>query len=46
MVITDMAVFEFDKNGDTPSMKLVELAEGVTLDDVTNATEAEFEVSL
>ncbi|TNE35301.1 MAG: CoA transferase subunit B [Alphaproteobacteria bacterium] len=45
MVITDMAVFEFDKSGKT-TMKLVELADGVTLDEVRTATEAEFEVSL
>ncbi|WP_373087153.1 CoA transferase subunit B [Sneathiella sp.] len=45
MVITDMAVFEFEKNGG-PLMKLVELAEGVTLEEVQAATEAEFVVSL
>ncbi|WP_334128037.1 CoA transferase subunit B [Sneathiella sp.] len=46
MVITDMAVFKFDKSGATPVMKLVELADGITLDEVKAATEAEFEVSL
>ncbi len=45
MVITDMAVFEFDKNGET-SMKLVQLADGVTLDEIKAATEAEFDVAL
>ena len=45
MVITDMAVFEFEKNG-TPRMKLIELADGVTLDEVKAATEAEFDVAL
>ncbi|MDF2367396.1 CoA transferase subunit B [Sneathiella sp.] len=45
MVITDMAVFEFDKNDGT-AMKLIELADGVTLDDVKAATEAEFDVAL
>ncbi len=46
MVITDMAVFEFDKNGETPRMKLIELADGVALEDVKAATEAEFEVAV
>ncbi|MCF8465800.1 MAG: CoA transferase subunit B [Sneathiella sp.] len=45
MVITDMAVFEFEKNG-TPRMKLIELADGVTLDEVKAATEAEYDVAL
>ena len=45
MVITDMAVFEFDKDGET-TMKLIELADGVTLDEVKAATEAEFDVAL
>ncbi|MFC4272366.1 3-oxoacid CoA-transferase subunit B [Sneathiella chungangensis] len=46
MVITDMAVFEFDKSGETPRMKLIELADGVALEDVKAATEAEFEVAV
>ena len=45
MVITDMAVFKFEK-GDTTTMKLVQLADGVTLDEVKAATEAEFDVAL
>jgi 3-oxoacid CoA-transferase subunit B len=46
MVISDMAVFEFVKEGDAVTMKLIELADGITLDEVKAATEAEFEVSL
>ncbi|WP_339716561.1 CoA transferase subunit B [uncultured Sneathiella sp.] len=46
MVITDMAVFEFDKQGDETTMKLIELADGVTLEDVEAATEAEFVVAI
>tara|TARA_R110002074_G_scaffold148754_1_gene300376 strand:- start:274 stop:918 length:645 start_codon:yes stop_codon:yes gene_type:complete len=46
MVITDMAVFEFDKQGDEITMKLIELADGVTLEDVEAATEAEFVVAI
>ncbi|MAL78535.1 MAG: succinyl-CoA--3-ketoacid-CoA transferase [Sneathiella sp.] len=46
MVITDMAVFRFDKSGDTTVMKLIELADGVTLDEVKSSTEAEFETHL
>ncbi|MZR29111.1 CoA transferase subunit B [Sneathiella litorea] len=45
MVITDMAVFKFEKDGET-NMKLIQLADGVTLDDVKEATEAEFDVAL
>ncbi|MEX0583616.1 MAG: CoA-transferase, partial [Sneathiella sp.] len=46
MVITDMAVFEFDKQGEETTMKLIELADGVTLEEVEAATEAEFVVAL
>ena len=46
MVITDMAVFEFDKSGEMPRMKLIELADGVALEEVKAATEAEFEVAV
>ncbi|WP_340150909.1 CoA transferase subunit B [uncultured Sneathiella sp.] len=46
MVITDMAVFTFDKQGEETTMKLIELADGVTLEDVEAATEAEFVVAL
>ncbi len=41
-LITDLAVFEFSNN----AMKLVELQEGVSLDQVREKTEAEFEVCL
>ncbi len=41
-LITDLAVFEFSNN----AMKLVELQEGVSLDQVKEKTEAEFEVLL
>ncbi len=41
-LITDLAVFEFFNN----AMKLVELQEGVNLDQVKEKTEAEFEVHL
>ncbi|GAA9894497.1 succinyl-CoA--3-ketoacid CoA transferase subunit B [Helicobacter pylori] len=41
-LITDLAVFEFSNN----AMKLVELQEGVSLDQVREKTEAEFEVHL
>ncbi|WP_033618939.1 3-oxoacid CoA-transferase subunit B [Helicobacter pylori] len=41
-LITDLAVFEFSNN----AMKLVELQEGVSVDQVKEKTEAEFEVRL
>ncbi|GAA9399008.1 succinyl-CoA--3-ketoacid CoA transferase subunit B [Helicobacter pylori] len=41
-LITDLAVFEFSHN----AMNLVELQEGVSLDQVREKTEAEFEVRL
>lgn len=41
-LITDLAVFEFSNN----AMKLMELQEGVSLDQVREKTEAEFEVRL
>lgn len=41
-LITDLAVFEFSNN----AMKLVELQEGVSFDQVKEKTEAEFEVCL
>ncbi|GAA6981666.1 succinyl-CoA--3-ketoacid CoA transferase subunit B [Helicobacter pylori] len=41
-LITDLAVFEFSNN----AMKLVELQEGVSLDEVREKTEAEFEARL
>lgn len=41
MVITDLGVFAIDKHGNGP-MKLIELASGVTLDEIKAKTEADF----
>jgi 3-oxoacid CoA-transferase subunit B len=45
MVVTDLAVFTIDKHG-KDGMALIELADGVTLDDVKANTEADFRVAL
>jgi 3-oxoacid CoA-transferase subunit B len=45
MVVTDLAVFTIDKYG-KDGMALIELADGVTLDEVKAKTEAEFRVAL
>ncbi|CAN5220505.1 3-oxoacid CoA-transferase subunit B [soil metagenome] len=45
MVITDLAVFTIDKHG-KDGMALIELADGVTLDEVKANTEASFRVAL
>ena len=45
MVVTDLAVFTIDKHG-KDGMALIELAEGVTLDDVKSKTEASYRVAL
>ena len=45
MVVTDLAVFTIDKHG-KDGMALIELADGVTLDEVKSKTEAEFRVAL
>ena len=45
MVVTDLAVFTIDKHG-KGGMALIELADGVTLDEVKQKTEAEFRVAL
>jgi 3-oxoacid CoA-transferase subunit B len=45
MVVTDLGVFAIDRSGQAP-MKLIELASGVTLDEIKAKTEAEFEVAL
>ncbi len=45
MVVTDLAVFTIDKHG-SGGMALIELADGVTLDEVKEKTEAEFRVAL
>jgi 3-oxoacid CoA-transferase subunit B len=44
LLITDLAVFEIDKAGGT-GMTLVELADGITLDEVRAKTEAAFKVA-
>jgi len=45
LVVTDLAVFTIDKHGPN-GMALIELADGVTLDEVKAKTEAEFRVAL
>jgi len=45
MVITDLAVFAVDKRG-SHGMTLIELAPGVTLDEVRAKTEASYEVAV
>ena len=45
VVITDLGVFTIDKHG-KDGMALIELADGVTLDEVKSKTEAEFRVAL
>jgi 3-oxoacid CoA-transferase subunit B len=45
MVITDLAVFIIDKKGGK-GMNLVELAPGISLDDVRAKTEASYQVAL
>jgi hypothetical protein len=45
MVVTDLGVFTIDKHGND-GMALIELADGVTLDEVKAKTEAEFRVAL
>ena len=45
MVITDLAVFTIDRHG-KDGMALIELADGVTLDEVKAKTEAAFRVAL
>jgi 3-oxoacid CoA-transferase subunit B len=42
MVITDLAVFNIDRTGS--GMTLIELAPGVTVDEVTKKTEASFKI--
>ena len=44
LVITDLGVFEIDKKSDG-GMKLIELAEGVTLDEIAKNTEAAYQVT-
>jgi 3-oxoacid CoA-transferase subunit B len=45
LVVTDLAVFTIDKNG-SGGMTLIELADGVTLDEVKAKTEADYKVAL
>ena len=45
MVVTELAVFTIDKHGNN-GMALIELADGVTLNEVQSKTEAEFRVAL
>ncbi|MGY3103500.1 acyl CoA:acetate/3-ketoacid CoA transferase beta subunit [Bradyrhizobium sp. LM6.9] len=45
MVVTDLAVFTIDKHGGG-GIALIELADGVSLDEVKAKTEAEFRVAL
>ena len=44
LLITDLGVFEIDKAGDG-GMTLVEVAEGVTLDQIAENTEAAYSVA-
>jgi 3-oxoacid CoA-transferase B subunit len=44
MVVTDMAVFSIARRGET-SLRLIEMAPGVTLDELRANTEAEFTVA-
>ena len=45
MVVTELAVFELARRGET-NVRLIELADGVTLDEVKAKTEADFTVAL
>ena len=45
LVVTDLAVFTIDRHG-KDGMALIELADGVTLDEVKSKTEADFRVAL
>ncbi|PVE25127.1 succinyl-CoA--3-ketoacid-CoA transferase, partial [Microvirga sp. KLBC 81] len=43
--ITDLGVFSIDKKGGS-GMTLIELADGVTVDEIRAKTQAEFKVAL
>ncbi|WP_062205041.1 CoA transferase subunit B [Aureimonas sp. AU12] len=45
LVVTDLGVFTLERRGE-PKMTLIELASGVTLEEITAKTEARFEVAL
>lgn len=44
LVVTDLGVFQVDKHGHGP-LTLIELAPGVTLEEIKSKTEAEFEIA-
>ena len=44
LIITDMGVFQVDENGG--GLTLIEMAPGVTVDDIKSKTEAEFKVAV
>ena len=45
MVITDLGVFTIDKHGDE-GMTLVELADGVSLEEIAGKTQAKYKILL
>jgi 3-oxoacid CoA-transferase subunit B len=45
LVITDLGVFSIDNKGGS-GLRLIELADGVTIDEIKAKTEAEFEVAV
>merc|ERR1712151_658571 len=45
MVVTEMGVFTFNKSGPVAPPKLIEIAPGVTLDQIKEATGFEFDVA-
>jgi 3-oxoacid CoA-transferase subunit B len=45
LVITDLGVFSIARRGET-NMQLIELADGVSVDEITAKTEARFSVAL
>jgi 3-oxoacid CoA-transferase subunit B len=44
MIITDLGVFTLDKHGGGGGLALIELAPGVTVDEIRSKTEADFQV--
>ncbi|TDP47377.1 CoA-transferase, partial [Zavarzinia compransoris] len=45
LVITDLGVFKVDKTGGS-GLTLIELADGVSLEEITGKTDAEFDTAL
>jgi 3-oxoacid CoA-transferase subunit B len=45
LIITDLGVFEVDKVGNSP-LRLIELADGISVDEITVKTQADFVVDL